>query len=258
MKPIDVLLMASSAAVSTTINVPAGGTTNLRTLANAAGYTGTTPETLIFEVSGDVLGTAGSTGVAAGYGIDTGVWPVGANAPTIRIKILGGSDVLGGGGQGAGDQGPATNGSDAIYCRVNCTIENYGTIKAGGGGGSSGSSDEHSGPALQYLYPGGSGGGGAPNGAGGLPIEGYETADYAGTEDDYSIAVYGGAGSPGTVAGGGAGGDPSSGTSTAGGAGGTYATAGEGMSAGNPGYAIRKNGNTVTVINSGTIVGTQG
>jgi hypothetical protein len=181
---------------------------------------------------------------------------VGGNAPDIILRFTGTGKALGGGGQGSGGNGAATVGGDAIYCQVNMAIQNSGEIKGGGGGGGAGDADEGSGPAENWSYPGGAGGGGAPNGAGGTPIEGFYSFDPPGTEDDLSYPVYGNPGSPGTLAGGGAGGAAGEGTSTAGSAGGSYGAAGTLGAAG--GYAVRKNGYTVTITGSGSTTGTVG
>jgi hypothetical protein len=202
------------------------GTVNLRSLANAAGYTGASDATYTFNVTGNI-----SAINSGGIAIDTGSWPAGFTI-SLTLNIASGLYVTGGGGDGGSNGGSGSSGGDAIYVRQNITIVNSGTIRGGGGGGGS---DAMVSP---YKIGKGGGGGGAPNGAGGIGSEGSITTGADGA-DGYS---------------GGAGGSPG------GGNGGTYATAGSasggGTSGGAAGYAIRKNGKTVTYSGSGTLVGT--
>jgi hypothetical protein len=188
-------------AFTATIGVPSGSAVNLRTLADAAGYTGNSDATITFNVPSGVTVTGLASG---GIGIDTGSWPTISYAIALTLAVQNGGSVSGGGGNG------------------------------GTGGGSGGSNAM----ASPYKIGTGGGGGGAPNGQGGSGSEGYITTGTDG--QDYSA--------------GGAGGSPG------GGAGGGYATAGsasgQGVPGGTAGYAVRKNGNTVTVTNSGTMTGT--
>lgn len=231
---------SSSSSGPTVINVTAAS--NLRTLANNAGYTGTAGANFQFVVASGVtiMGAAG-----AGKGIDTGTWPAGS---TISLIVSG--NVYGGGGNGgAGSNSgaglPGAAGGDAVYVQypITITVNSGGSIKGGGGGGGGGSYASGTG----YLVGGDGGGGGFPNGNGG--------AGSAGTAGDTAAA-----GSPGTTSGGGAGG--ASGPS--GGPGGNAGTAGStggaanasGGAGGAAGYAIRKNSQTVTLTNNGTVTGT--
>jgi hypothetical protein len=236
-----------------------GGTTiqltnadhNLRTVANANGYTGSTTANYTFVVGSAVTitGPAGS-----GVGLDTGTWPSGV---TLALQVNG--IVRGGGGNGGtggGSNGSSTAGlaggagGDAIQCHANIAIaiNSGGTVQSGGGGGGGGGSTAQGGlGGTSVVNPGGGGGGGAPNGAGGAGGTGYNTAN-------------GTAGSPGTASGGGAGGS----APYPGGHGGTYATAGSagvngtyaGGAGGAAGYAVRKNSTGCTV--TGTATGTIG
>lgn len=239
----------------TTLQVPSGGSQNLRTIADNNGYTGASGVTYVFEVAGVVTGTAGTAGTAGATAIDTGTWPTGV---TLTLKVKNGGVVSGGGGGGgnggynggAGQAGGA--GGDAFYARTNISVvvDAGGIVRAGGGGGGGGSSATFTSPAGSGTVGGSGGGGGAPNGAGG--------AGRAGTNGGNT----GSNGSAGTTSGGGAGGTTGG---PAGGNGGTYAAAGtagtaaasSGGAGGAAGFAIRKNGNTVTVTNNGTITGTQ-
>lgn len=217
-------------AFSATINLASGSAVNLRTVANAAGYTGLSNATITFNVPNGVTirGLGGG-----GIGIDTGTWPAGYTI-ALTLVVQSGGVVDGGGGHGTGQ-----GGGDAIVCRANMTggvtINSGGIVRGGGGGGSGGLA------TASGKFGGGGGGGGAPNGSGGM--------------GQYGSIGDGDNGQDGTVSGGGTGGTPG------GGSGGGYGTAGGastngGGSGGPAGYAVRKNGNTVTVTNSGTMTGT--
>lgn len=241
-------------AFSTTIVLASSSTgANLRTLADAAGYTGMSDATITFEVPNTVT----VTGEQSGIGIDSGTWPSGSYTIALTLVVQSGGIVRGGGGAGgSGGSGTAgfigAAGGDAIFLREDCTggitIDAGGTVQGGGGGGGGGTgtfdfTSEPEGGA------GGGGGGGAPNGSGGTPGSTFN-ADLPAT-----------AGSAGTTGGGGAGGaglNEGSSTGTAGASGGGYATAGStsgGVSGGAAGYAVRKNGKTATVTNNGTMTG---
>jgi len=226
-------------AFSATINLTSGSAVNLRSLADAAGYTGNSNATVTFNVPNGVTvrGTA-----AGGIGIDTGTWPTGSYTIALTLVVQSGGIVDGGGGDGGlggfGNVGGA--GGDAIYVRVpmtgGITINSGGIVRAGGGGGGGGLTTGTGG-----KIGGGGGGGGAPNGNGGTGDTGWIST--------------GADGNAGTTSGGGSGGSPG------GGAGGGYAAAGTnstngGGPGGAAGYAVRKNGFTVTVTNSGTMTGT--
>jgi hypothetical protein len=220
-------------AFTATISVPSGSAVNLRTLADAAGYTGNSNATITFNVPSGVTVTGLASG---GIGIDTGSWPTTSYTIALTLVVQNGGSVSGGGGNGGTGGGGGRSGGDAIYVRVpmtgGITINAGGAVRGGGGGGGSNAM------ASPYKIGTGGGGGGAPNGQGGAGSEGYITTGDDG--QDYSA--------------GGAGGSPG------GGAGGGYATAGsasgQGVPGGAAGYAVRKNGNTVTVTNSGTMTGT--
>jgi YD repeat-containing protein len=244
----------NSPAFNQTIAITGPGPVNLRTLANAAGYTGAQNATIIFQLASGVTITGAS---GSGAGIDTGAWPSAAYTTSLTLQISGtvhgGGGNGGGGGSGAGDTGQAgAGGGHAINCQNNITITvNAGGVVRGGGGGGGGGrgTTTLSGAGDPLLRGGGGGGGGFPNGVGGA----------AGAHD---VGVPG-PGASGTSSGGGVGGGAGGGGTGAGGAGGGAAAAGTagagpGALAGAAGYAIRKNGKTVPVTNNGTIVGTQG
>lgn len=233
------------------ITVPGGaGLQNLRTLADAAGYTGLSAAYIQFNATSSITAAAG------GRGIDTGTWPSASYTISLALAVSSGVTIWGGGG-GGGDGGDYTHagagspGGDAIYCQENITITNSGTIRGGSGGGGGGGKYYYynSGAGEWFVKGGGGGGGGAPNG-GGAP---------GGITDDGGPD--GGAGSAGTTGGGGAGGSGSGSAGNGGAGGGTSANAGSAGSGGTSpgaggaaGYAVRKNGKTVTAT-GGTIQG---
>ncbi len=154
-----------------TINVTTSTqTVNLRTLADAAGYTGFSDATYIFNINGDVTGLGGDPGQIGGHGIDTGTWPFIDYAISITVNLASNVFVCGGGGGGGqSNDGSGGPGGDAIYCRLPIVVTNLGYIAGGGGGGGAGkyapliSGNIYGGPCES-----GAGGGGAPNGKGGL------------------------------------------------------------------------------------------
>jgi hypothetical protein len=232
-----------------TVTVPAGGSVNLRTLANSNGYTNQTSVTFNLPSGSTVTGGAGG-----GAAIDTGSWSGTALTLNVSGTVLGGGGNGGNGGgwNGTGNNSPTSGGSggDAITCHAPITINVSGAVKAGGGGGGGGGYVTHTtgGPG-QATEGGGGGGGGQPNGTGGTGGAGNNGG---GT---------GGAGGAGTTSGGGAGGTSSV---AAGGTGGTYANPGSngvgGMSGpgmgGATGYAVRVNSTGCTA--NGNITGTVG
>ena len=239
---------------SPSITPPAAGptyiqvvtTSNLRTLANNAGYAGGTGITYTFTVpcGTTIMGPASSPATA----IDTGTWPAGVTlALNICGTVYGGGGNGGNGGLGTSNGDPGTDGGDAIYVRapMTITVQTGGVVKGAGGGGGGGKGATGAGGTLHFG--GGGGGGGFPNGAGG----GGAIGDADGLD-----------GADGTTSGGGAGGLGGS-TAKNGQAGGNAATVGGSNGSlsgagGAAGYAIRKNGNAVTVTNNGTITGTVG
>lgn len=231
-----------------TIQVTGSVPVDLRSLANSNGYDGAQSANITFEVGNGVTitGTAGlggsnsgDPGSAGGIAIDTGTWPGGYTHNLSLVVKSGGAVRGGGGGGGAGGHGDSLNpgyggvggaGGDAVYVRtpMSVTVQSSGEIKGGGAGGAGGYGDsiwEDVPPDYCTNYDGGGGGGGYPNGGEG---GGYNP------------------GSPGDPSGGGGGGsgtDPS------------YSTDGANGGGAGGGYAIRKNGHTVSVSNSGTLIG---
>lgn len=254
---------SDGSAFNQTIQITGSSPVNLRTLADQSGYTGLTNAAITFQLASGVtiIGPAGAP--VGGVAIDTGLWPSATYTISLALQVSG--KIFGGGGRGADateDDPDATGhqGGDALYCRepMSVLVNAGGEIKSGGGGGGAGrgwSRDFPEGTAYNF---GGGGGGGFPNGPGG------------------ASGGPGAAGATGTTSSGGAGGAGGTtsgrvcGAGGAGGAGGaTGATGGNGSNGGawSPvgpsaggaaGYAIRKNGKTVTVTNNGTIAGAVG
>jgi hypothetical protein len=239
------------------------GGVSLRALADAAGYTGFSDATVTFVVPAGVTLTGAAGAPNGGYAIDTGLWPVDDYAIALTLVIESGGKVFGGGGKAgaggsAGTGGPGGNGGDAIYCQAPLTINNQagGELRAGGAGGGGGGRARFYFSGWHYQG-GGGGGGGAPNGAGGAG------GNVSGSDD-------GDAGTAGTTGGGGVGGlggENGSFYGGAGGNGGGFAAAGvvgqrgngtdewDGGAGGVAGYAVRKNGKTVSVTGLGVTQG---
>jgi len=260
---------------SATLQVTGSGPVDLRRIADDNGYSGATNATITFQVGSGVTLLGGAGG---GLCIDTGEWPT---DKTIALTLQVSGKIYGGGGTGArgagmSDVGAPGNGGDAIYCRHNLsvTVNAGGEVRAGGGGGGGGGAWHREviieGIPTWVAYNGGGGGGGFPNGPGGPKGD---------INEEWGIGDVASNGANGTTSGagaGGSGGAAGAGRSTgAGGAGGgAAATGSNGVAAsgsenaswvkrpigggGAPGYAIRKNGKTVTVTNNGTISGTVG
>ncbi|MBU6407177.1 MAG: hypothetical protein KGS44_08615 [Alphaproteobacteria bacterium] len=247
-----------------TIAVPAGpGVVNLRALANAAGYNGLQNATITFQVANaaTITGAAGTPN--GGVAIDTGVWPSGSYTITLTLQVSG--QIHGGGGSG-GEGAETQNGvnggigGDALFVQENIAVlvNAGGAIRGGGGGGGGGGSWVRDPFGEPQPFYGGGGGGGFPNGAAGGPNGAAGTGSGGGA---------GGTGQPGMPvtrvngaggAGGGAGAAGASGNIATGSGGpGDWGEMGAGIG-GAAGFAIRKNGRTVTVTNNGTISGTVG
>lgn len=234
-----------------TIQVTGSGPINLRTLANSAGYSGAMNATINFVVGNGV--TIMGTG-DGGTGLQTGSWP-GGYTISLTLTVAAGGKVYGGGGiggegAGGGDGGYGFSGGDAVSCShpIQIVIESGGEVRGGGGGGG--------GSAVRFrfgeAYGGGGGGGGVPNGYGGPggigdPGPGPGQDGTAG-----SISVVGGGGFGGAGKGGNGGNFGAAGS--AGASGSPY----YGGTGGAAGYAIRKNGHSVGVTNSGSTSGTIG
>lgn len=257
-------------AFSATITLSGAGPHDLRSIANANGYAGGDANVTFVNPAGNVVTGAGGTGGnQGGPGIDTGVWP-----PAAILTLVNNGTIRGGGG--GGNFG---NGGDAIFARIGMTINNAsGTLQAGGGGGGAGGGwrqivyDAEGQVDQDNSYVAGGGGGGFPNGVGGAPYA-YPPGNPAGSAGTGATGTNsgggGGAGATIPLGGGrttGAGGT-GGGVAAAGGTG-TAATGAEGgtniqwfrfaaTAGGLAGFAVRKNGNTVTR-NGGVVQGAEG
>ena len=205
--------------------------------------------------------------------LDTGTFGIGSS---IRIEVTSSGQIFGGGGRGgngSNSSGPgddATNGTSAIGVRSgNASVKliNAGLIQCGfgGGGGGGGTGDDPSKSFTDPFISGGGGGGGAgfPNGQGGNA--GFNA-------DDGSNGLAGSNSTDSTRGSGGAGGNPGEGGSNPGdggdggqngidpengdnGTGGNLANSAGGL-AGSNGSAVRlKSGASISVENTGTIIG---
>lgn len=238
---------------------------NLRTIADAAGYTGLSDATITFEVESGIAITGLAGAPNGGIAIDTGTWPTTEYAITLTLTIKSGGIVRGGGGRGGAGGGVSAAqggvGGDAIYCRVPITINiNSGaTVQGAGGGGGGGGRGRVFLSGDPMVAGGGGGGGGRPNGPGGAGGVGNDppaSDGEAGTTATTSANGVHGDGGVNAGASGANGGDGGN-YGANGNAGGStsYATGG---GAGAAGYCVRKNGHTVPVTNSGTTAGTIG
>lgn len=253
-----------------TLQITDSGPVNLRDVANTAGYTGAQHANITFQVESAVTITGNGGAGNGGAGVDTGVWSSDVLSISLALqvsgRVYGGG---GGGGSGAGDGASGTNGSnggDAVYCRenLNIIVNSGGQLRAGGGGGGGGDAWVRNVGGEPNYFNGGGGGGGFPNGHGG-PHGGATGSNGAnGTTSGGGVG-----GSPGNAmpstringAGGAGGGIASAGSMGVGASGsggsGTWTSAGAGLG-GTAGYAVRKNGENVTVTNNGTISGVVG
>ncbi len=112
---------------SATIQITGTSGVNLRSLANAAGYNGSQAATITFEVASGVTitGTAGAPN--AGLAVDSGAWPTGYTI-NLTLTVKNGGILRGGGGKAGNGAdwydaaGNGGSGGDAIYCRLPMTV----------------------------------------------------------------------------------------------------------------------------------------
>ena len=223
---------------------------NLRTLLDAAGFDNDVPTKITYRLnSGVTLTSAASTGTA------TPAWQTGTIGSIHTLIVYINGDIKGYGGA-SGAKGDATSeassnhggtggdGGDAMSFACNATlVVNSGAsvLAGGGGGGGGGGAYDEDGPESVSAF-GGLGGRGAGTNAAtsGGPAE---------TEDDSGGRAVSGAGGDGG----------NYGASGSNGSNGSEGIAlGTGGTGGSAGYAVKKNSNTVSVTNNGTITGTQG
>jgi YD repeat-containing protein len=265
------VVRTNGSGFNATYQLTGGGPVNLRSVANSLGYDGAQNATMTFQVLSGVTIQGSSSG---GIAVDTGTWPTGSYSIVLTLAVLSGGKIYGGGGQGgSAPSGNGGAGGDAVYARapMTVTVASGAEIKCGGPGGGVGggwnqfAKDPDTGLwVLISSYLGGGGGGGAPNGLGGTGFSNGAngTLSAGGAHGNGQTGLFGS-----RACGNGANGATITGTSSAG----VASTGTEGIVGGVskwtktapgagsvPGYAIRKNGNTVTVTNSGTITGTVG
>jgi len=198
---------------------------NILTQATAAGYDAaadTTPITV--NVASGVTVSASGT-----YAMRTGVLNA---SSSLTVNITGSIDGYTGATAASGAGAAGSVGGDALYWETNGTavvnVLSGGNLRSGGGGG----------------------GGGGRAGAG----QGLEQKDFC-----EGTIYYGSVGAAGAAGGfGAAGATGASGTYGAGEADCISQTIGAGGAGGAAGFALRKNGKTVTLNNSGTVAGSVG
>jgi hypothetical protein len=187
--PVEPETPPSGFSATITLTSTTGGV-NLRSLADAAGYTGFSDAHITFVVPNGVsiVGAAGAPN--GGNAIDTGVWPTELYDIDLTLEIASGGKVLGGGGAGGvgvpyNHGAPGGRGGDAVYLRAPLAIENNGILKGGGGGGGGGGGARGRPPigSGDLNAGGGGGGGGQPNGPGGAG------ADVNGTDGNAGAAA---------------------------------------------------------------------
>ena len=243
------VMMAMGGGITITTSSDAENV-NLRTLLDAAGFDNDIPTIINYRLnSGVTVTSAASTGTA------TPAWQTGTigSIHTVLIYISGAIKGYGGTGGARGDAsnqassnhgGNGSAGGDAMSFACNATliVNSGGSVLAGGGGGGGGggaNDEDDNETAAAYGGLGGNGAGtnAATNGGPAVTDDGgavVATSGAGGNGGDYGAAGSNGA-------------NASQGE-----------TRGNGGTGGAAGYAVRKNSNTVTTTDNGTITGTQG
>jgi hypothetical protein len=219
---------------------------DIRSLLVAAGGNPASAVAVLLKINAGIrVGDSGGLG----YALRTGS-PWNSSA-TITIENRGAVRGKGGGGNSG-------NGGDAISLAHPVSIDNSGgLIGGGGGGGGVGSPEGSVSPAINGAG-GGGGGGGAGDPAGGAGA-GQTNYAIAGSDGAAGGLDAGGAGGDGGVNGaygayGGSGGAGGA-LGTGGGQGDVNGSGVYGAAGGTAGYAVRRNGNAVTWLASGTVLG---
>ena len=224
---------------------------NLRTLLDAAGFDNDIPTKITYRLNSGVT----LTSKAAGTNLEGPAWQTGTIGSIHTVIVYISGDIKGYGGasgargsastqQSQANGGNGGDGGDAMSfaCNATLVVNSGASVLAGGGGGGGG------GGALVENYDGDS------NATGGLGGRGAGT-DAAGTGS--AGETHDDGGGPATSGAGGKGGNygasGSNGSNASQGS-----TQGIGGTGGSAGYAVKKNSNTVSVTNNGTITGTQG
>jgi hypothetical protein len=186
---------------------------NLRTLANAAGYSGTGDVTATINSGVDIYAT--TTG---NYGLDVGSFPAGSVITLVNNGFISGCGGAGGGGGANGGGASGGAGGTALYAGgvsgFTFRLNNASTIRGGGGGGGGGGGAGYQyGPGYPYqVWAGGGGGGGGQGTTGGGGGSGgpgfiqvpcyYAGPPYTGSAGGSgSSGAAGGGGAPGSVSG---------------------------------------------------------
>mgnify|MGYP003119783589 CR=1 FL=1 len=244
------VMMAMGGGIDITTTADAENV-NLRTLLDAAGFDNDVPTKITYRLNSGVTLTSAEPGT----NLEGPAWQTGTIGSIHTVIVYISGDIKGYGGasgtRGSGSEqqsqangGNGGDGGDAMSfaCNATLVVNSGASVLAGGGGGGGGGGAFAESGDDQTDANGGLGGRGA----------GTDAATSGGPSQTVSD-------SGGTV------------TTGAGGDGGNYGASGSNGSAasqgsvqgtggtgGSAGYAVRKNSNTVTVTNNGTITGTQG
>lgn len=224
---------------------------NLRTLLDAAGFDNDVPTKITYRLNSGVT----ITSAAAGTDQEGPAWQTGTIGSIHTLIIYINGDIKGYGGVGGSggfrhSTSPRRNGlnggdgGDAMSfaCDATLVVNSGASVLSGGGGGAGGggATGDDTSNGVEVTASGGNGGRGA----------GTSSAESGGAGENKDGFAISGAGGDGGAHG-------------ASGSNGSNATTGSveigtGGTGGSAGYAVRKNSNTVTVTNNGTITGTQG
>jgi len=217
---------------------------NLRTLLNAKGFNNNIPTTITYTVAAGATITSSS-----GNGTSVPAWQTGdiASIHTLNIEIFGAIKGFGGAGgptmTGSGTGSVGSEGGTAMNfeCDATLIVSSGASVLAGGGGGGSGGSAQDIKDNTASAN-GGAGGLGAGTASAASGVAGQ-------TDTDGDATAQSGSGGDGGAHGqdGNAGQDGQQGTGRE-----------NGFAGGSKGYALKKNSNTISLTNNGTVTGTQG
>lgn len=219
-----------SAQAATTLNITSNTSNyNILTAATAAGYNAATDTTpIVVNVAGGVVVSASGT-----YAMRTGVLNA---SSSLTVNITGSINGYTGATAASGAGAAGSVGGDALYWETNGTsvvnVLSGSNLRSGGGGG------------------GGGGSGSASYGNTGKNNECTGTIWYGSTGAAGAAGGFGVAGA--------AGGEGTNSANAAAECIGNPTPAGSGGAGGAAGFALRKNGKTVTLNNSGTVAGSVG
>ena len=219
---------------------------NLRTLLNAKGFNNNIPTTITYTVAAGATITSSS-----GNGTSVPAWQTGdiASIHTLNIEIFGAIKGFGGAGgptmTGTGTGSVGSEGGTAMNFECDATLivsSGASVLAGGGGGGSGGSAQDDDGDGGLASANGGAGGLGAGTASAASGVAGQ-------TDTDGDATAQSGSGGDGGAHGqdGNAGQDGQQGRDRE-----------NGFAGGSKGYALKKNSNTISLTNNGTVTGTQG